>query len=60
MLSAKDVRSITFSKQVNGYRREEVDVFLDKVESDYENYERVVREMNAKPRIPRAVCRACF
>ncbi|MBO4734390.1 MAG: DivIVA domain-containing protein, partial [Clostridia bacterium] len=47
MLSAKDVRSITFSKQVNGYRREEVDVFLDKVESDYENYERVVREMNA-------------
>ena len=48
MLSAKDVRSITFSKQVNGYRREEVDVFLDKVESDYENYERVVRETNAK------------
>ncbi|MBO4693956.1 MAG: DivIVA domain-containing protein [Clostridia bacterium] len=48
MLTTKDVREITFSKQVNGYRREEVDVFLDKVEADYENYERTVREMNAK------------
>lgn len=48
MLSAKDVRSVTFSKQVNGYRREEVDVFLDKVESDYETYERTLREANAK------------
>lgn len=48
MLSAKDVRNIAFSKQVNGYRREEVDVFLDKVESDYEAYERTVRELNAK------------
>lgn len=48
MLSANDVKNITFSKQVNGYRREEVDVFLDKVESDYENYERMIKEMNAK------------
>lgn len=48
MLSANDVKSVTFSKQVNGYRREEVDVFLDKVESDYENYERMIKEMNAK------------
>ena len=48
MLSANDVRNITFSKQVGGYRREEVDVFLDKVESDYENYERTVRELNAR------------
>lgn len=48
MLSANDVKNITFSKQVNGYRREEVDVFLDKVESDYENYERMLKEMNAK------------
>lgn len=48
MLSANDVKNVTFSKQVNGYRREEVDVFLDKVESDYENYERMLKEMNAK------------
>lgn len=48
MLSAKDVRGVTFSKQVNGYRREEVDVFLDKVEADYEAYERTLREANAK------------
>ena len=50
MLTAKDVKNITFSKQVNGYRREEVDVFLDKVESDYENYERTVSDMAAKIR----------
>lgn len=48
MLSAEDVKNITFSKQVNGYRREEVDVFLDKVEADYENYGRIVKEQNAK------------
>ena len=48
MLTTKDVREVTFSKQVNGYRREEVDVFLDKVEADYDNYERTVRELNAK------------
>ena len=48
MLSANDVKNVTFSKQVNGYRREEVDVFLDTVESDYENYERTVRELSAK------------
>ena len=48
MLSANDVKDITFSKQVNGYRREEVDVFLDKVEADYENYERMIKELNAK------------
>ena len=48
MLSANDVKNITFSKQMNGYRREEVDVFLDKVEADYENYERTIREQNAK------------
>ena len=50
MLSANDVKNITFSKQVNGYRREEVDVFLDKVESDYESYERTVSDMAAKIR----------
>lgn len=48
MLTTKDIREITFSKQVNGYRREEVDVFLDKVEADYENYERMVRDLSAK------------
>ena len=48
MLSAKDVRGITFSKQVNGYRREEVDVLLDKIEADYEAYERTLRDANTK------------
>ncbi|MBO7519591.1 MAG: DivIVA domain-containing protein, partial [Clostridia bacterium] len=48
MLSANDVKNITFSKQMNGYRREEVDVFLDKVEADYEAYERIIKELNAK------------
>lgn len=46
MLSANEVRNVRFSKAVGGYKQEEVDVFLDKVESDYEQFEHTLREMN--------------
>ena len=45
MLSSKDIRETKFSKAMGGYRQEEVDVLLDKVEADYEAYERSVREL---------------
>lgn len=45
MLNSKDIREIKFSKSVGGYKQEEVDVLLDKVEADYELYERTVREL---------------
>ena len=48
MLSSNDIRNIKFSKSVGGYNQEEVDILLDKVESDYEQYERTVREFSDK------------
>ena len=48
MLSAKEIRNIKFSKSMSGYKQEEVDILLDKVESDYEQFERTLREMAAK------------
>ncbi len=46
MLSANEIKNVRFSKAVGGYKQEEVDVLLDKVESDYEQFERTLREMN--------------
>lgn len=48
MLTAEDIRNITFTKAVAGFKPEEVDVFLDKVESDYIQYERIIREYSEK------------
>ncbi len=36
MLTADEIRNITFSSSMKGYKREEVDEFLDRIESDYE------------------------
>ncbi len=47
MYTANDVRNIRFSKQMNGYKQEEVDVFLDGVETDYQQYESKISELNA-------------
>ncbi len=43
MLSARDIREITFSKAIHGYKVEEVDILLDKVLEDYEQNERMFR-----------------
>ena len=43
-----DIRNIKFSKSVGGYKQEEVDILLDKVENDYEQYERNMRELGDK------------
>ncbi|MEE1052708.1 MAG: DivIVA domain-containing protein, partial [Acutalibacteraceae bacterium] len=48
MLSANEIKNVRFSKAMGGYKQEEVDILLDKVESDYEQFERTLREMNAK------------
>lgn len=48
MLSSNDIRNIKFSKSVGGYKQEEVDILLDKVENDYEQYERNLRELTDK------------
>lgn len=48
MLSANEIRNVRFSKSMSGYKQEEVDVLLDKVEADYEQFERTLREMSAR------------
>ena len=48
MLSANEIRKVRFSKSMGGYKQEEVDVLLDKVEADYEQFERTLHEMNNK------------
>lgn len=48
MLSSNDIRNIKFSKSVGGYKQEEVDILLDNVENDYEQYERNMSELGDK------------
>lgn len=48
MLSSNDIRNIRFSKSVSGYKQEEVDIFLDKIEADYINYEKITAEFQHK------------
>lgn len=47
MLSANEIKNVRFTTAaMGGYKKEEVDVLLDKVEADYEQFERTLREMN--------------
>lgn len=48
MLSSLEIKNIKFSKAMGGYKQEEVDVLLDKVEADYLQFERVIKELQAK------------
>lgn len=48
MLSVKEIRETKFSKAMGGYKQEEVDVLLDKIENDYEHFERIIKELGAK------------
>ena len=47
MLSANEIKNVRFTTAaMGGYKKDEVDVLLDKVEADYEQFERTLREMN--------------
>ncbi len=48
MLSAAEIRNVKFAKSMSGYKQEEVDILLDKVEADYAQYDRTVKEFQAK------------
>lgn len=48
MLTSKDIRNVKFSKSVGGYKQEEVDILLDKIEVDYDQFERTARELSKK------------
>lgn len=44
MFTAEEIKNVSFSKSMSGYKPEEVEVFLDKVESDYQNFEKIVND----------------
>ena len=48
MLSSKELRNIKFSNAVGGYKKEEVDILLDKLEVDLDKYERLYAEQNER------------
>ncbi len=48
MLTTAEIRGITFSRSMGGYKQEEVDVLLDKIEADYAAFERTVKEYESK------------
>ncbi len=48
MLTALDIKNITFSKSMGGFKPEEVDVFLDTVEADYVQFDKIIKDFQAK------------
>lgn len=48
MISATEVRNIKFGRSMSGYKQEEVDIFLDKIEADLAGYERMLGEIQDK------------
>lgn len=48
MLTADEIRNITFSSSMKGYKKEEVDIFLDRIEADYEQIARQVKVLMDK------------
>lgn len=48
MLSASEIRNVRFATSMTGYKKEDVDIFLDKVEADYIQIERTLVEMSNK------------
>ncbi len=48
MLSVRDIKDVKFSKAMGGYKQDEVDIFLDSVEADYAEFDRIIKEYNLK------------
>lgn len=48
MLSIDEIRDVKFSRSMGGYKPDEVDVMLDKVEADYAAFERIIKDYELK------------
>ena len=48
MLSVAEIKDVKFSRAIGGYKAEDVDVFLDKIEADYAAFERIIKEYEIK------------
>mgnify|MGYP002512989140 CR=1 FL=1 len=40
MLSATEIKNVKFARAMSGYKQEEVDILLDKIEADYDSQPR--------------------
>ncbi len=48
MLNSADIKNITFSKSMGGFKPEEVDIFLDRVEADYIQFEQMMKQYQSR------------
>ncbi len=48
MLTVAEIRDVKFSRALSGYKPEDVDVMLDKIEADYSAFERIIKEYELK------------
>lgn len=48
MLTSAEIKNVNFSKSMNGYKRDEVEAFLDRVEADFAKYEKILQDYQAK------------
>ena len=48
MFTAEEIKNIGFSKSMSGYKVDEVEVFLDKVAADYQNFEKIIDEYKSE------------
>lgn len=48
MLSVSEIRDVKFSRAVGGYKAEDVDILLDKIEADYAAFERIIKDYELK------------
>lgn len=48
MLTINEIRDVEFSRAVRGYKADEVDVLLDKIEADYGEFERIIKDYEAR------------
>ncbi len=48
MLTVSEIRDVKFSRAVGGYKADDVDVLLDKIEADYAAFERIIKDYELK------------
>lgn len=44
MLTVTEIKDVKFSRSVGGYKPDDVDVLLDKIEADYGEFERIIKD----------------
>lgn len=48
MLTVAEIKEVKFDRAIGGYKPDDVDVFLDKIEADYAAFERIIKEYELK------------